>query len=562
MKIFSLLQVKYTQFENAVKSYLSKTLSQYNTSYGNNTIFGQLINVLNATVQNIMLYIEDSLVEQNKYTAQRKKSIYGLAAQSGYEPSLGKTASVQLAISYMPTNVSNLNILIKNHEQLTCTQNGLIYNLILPQEAIVMSLEKDNSTRYIAAVQGKFEKQTFISSGGKYYTQNISFLGNLDTEYIEVRVNDEIWEKMDSFYDMQSNSNQYTIKSSPISGIDIVFGNGPHGKPLQNGDVIEVTYLVHDGELGNIDTTIETYFVFNNLLQDISGEEVDGNSVFNVTFSTLDPVSSGTNSESIEQVRQMIGYNSRSLVLAHPNHYKRFISQFSFCGYNRTWTEPGSMIVNSLIMKNYKTILNGDKTYFDLSESDFKLNDSQKDSIINCLNNSGNHLAGIIYNIFDPQICKYALFIRIKLKNVNYDKGFLDTKIRKLIGEFFSDVQSDIFIPKSDIIHLLKSNISEIDGIDLHFISEKNENAKELGRYINTKYIFDPSTNSYKKKTEEVYLYDGENPNLGLDDYGNIYLQNNDQFPVLMGGWDYTIKDEHGITQEIMVNDPLIILYE
>ena len=562
MKIFSLLQVKYTQFENAVKSYLSKTLSQYNTSYGNNTIFGQLINVLNATVQNIMLYIEDSLVEQNKYTAQRKKSIYGLAAQSGYEPSLGKTASVQLAISYMPTNVSNLNILIKNHEQLTCTQNGLIYNLILPQEAIVMSLEKDNSTRYIAAVQGKFEKQTFISSGGKYYTQNISFLGNLDTEYIEVRVNDEIWEKMDSFYDMQSNSNQYTIKSSPISGIDIVFGNGPHGKPLQNGDVIEVTYLVHDGELGNIDTTIETYFVFNNLLQDISGEEVDGNSVFNVTFSTLDPVSSGTNSESIEQVRQMIGYNSRSLVLAHPNHYKRFISQFSFCGYNRTWTEPGSMIVNSLIMKNYKTILNGDKTYFDLSENDFKLNDSQKDSIINCLNNSGNHLAGIIYNIFDPQICKYALFIRIKLKNVNYDKGFLDTKIRKLIGEFFSDVQSDIFIPKSDIIHLLKSNISEIDGIDLHFISEKNENAKELGRYINTKYIFDPSTNSYKKKTEEVYLYDGENPNLGLDDYGNIYLQNNDQFPVLMGGWDYTIKDEHGITQEIMVNDPLIILYE
>lgn len=562
MKIFSLLQVKYTQFENAVKSYLSKTLSQYNTSYGNNTIFGQLINVLNATVQNIMLYIEDSLVEQNKYTAQRKKSIYGLAAQSGYEPSLGKTASVQLAISYMPTNVSNLNILIKNHEQLTCTQNGLIYNLILPQEAIVMSLEKDNSTRYIAAVQGKFEKQTFISSGGKYYTQNISFLGNLDTEYIEVRVNDEIWEKMDSFYDMQSNSNQYTIKSSPISGIDIVFGNGPHGKHLQNGDVIEVTYLVHDGELGNIDTTIETYFVFNDLLQDISGEEVDGNSVFNVTFSTLDPVSSGTNSESIEQVRQMIGYNSRSLVLAHPNHYKRFISQFSFCGYNRTWTEPGSMIVNSLIMKNYKTILNGDKTYFDLSENDFKLNDSQKDSIINCLNNSGNHLAGIIYNIFDPQICKYALFIRIKLKNVNYDKGFLDTKIRKLIGEFFSDVQSDIFIPKSDIIHLLKSNISEIDGIDLHFISEKNENAKELGRYINTKYIFDPSTNSYKKKTEEVYLYDGENPNLGLDDYGNIYLQNNDQFPVLMGGWDYTIKDEHGITQEIMVNDPLIILYE
>ena len=562
MKIFSLLQVKYSQFESAVKNYLSKTLSQSGTSYGNNTIFGQLINVLNATVQNIMLYIEDALVEQNKYTAQRKKSIFGLAAQSGYEPSLGKASNVQLAISYSPTNASNLNILIKNHEQLTCTQNGLIYNLILPQEAIVMSLENDNSTRYISAVQGKFEKQTFISNGGKYYTKNVSFLGNLDIEYIEVKINNELWERVDSFYDMQSNSKQYVVKVSPISGIDIIFGNGAHGKPLENEDVIDVTYLVHDGELGNLDTSIETYFVFNNLLQDIAGDEVDGNNVFNVTFSTIDPISSGSNSETIEQVRQMIGYNSRSLVLAHPDNYKRFINQFSFCGYNRTWSDPGSMVVNSLIMKNYKTILNGGKTYFDLIESDFKLSDTQKDSIKSCINNSGQQLAGVIYNIFDPQICKYALFLRIILKKNNYDKEFINSQIRKLIGEFFSDVQSDIFIPKSDIIHLLKNNISEIDGVDLYFMSELNENAKETGSYINTKHIFNPGTNRYEKKQEVIYLYDGENPNLGLDDYGNIFLQNNDQFPVLMGGWDYMFKDENGNKQEVMINDPLIIRYE
>lgn len=562
MKIFSLLQVKYNQFEKAVKSYLSKTLSNYNTSYGNNTIFGQLINVLNASVQNIMLYIEDSLVEQNKYTAQRKKSIYGLAAQTGYEPSLGKAACVQLAVSYIPTNASNLNILIKNHEQLTCTQNGLIYNLILPQEAIVMSPESNNATRYISAVQGKFEKQSFVSTGGKYYTKNISFLGNLDVDFLEVRVNDILWEKVDSFYDMQSNANQYIIKTSPISGIDIVFGNGMHGHPLNNGDVVDVSYLVHDGELGNMNASLETYFVFNELLQDISGEEVDGNSVFNVTFASTDQVSSGTNSESIEQVRQMIGFNSRSLVLAHPDHYKRFINQFSFCGYNRTWADPGSMVVNSLIMRNYKTLLKEGKSYFDLTPSDFKLTDSQKSSIKQCIENTGQQLAGVIYNIYDPQLCKYAMFLRITLKKTNYDREFIDAKIRNLIGEFFSDVQSDIFIPKSDIIHLLKTNVSEIDGIDLQFISELNENAKETGRYTLTDYSYNPSKNTYDEKIEVIYLYNGENPNLGLDDYGNIFLRNNHQFPVLMGGWDYAITDENGDKQQVMVNDPVIIFYE
>ena len=58
MKLFSLLQTKYNQFDSAVKSYLSQILSKNNTVYGNNTIFGQMINVLGSAVQNIMLYLE------------------------------------------------------------------------------------------------------------------------------------------------------------------------------------------------------------------------------------------------------------------------------------------------------------------------------------------------------------------------------------------------------------------------------------------------------------------------------------------------------------------------
>ena len=92
MKLFSLLDVQYANFANSIKNYLSKTLSATRDMFGNNTVFGQLINVLTGAVQNIMLYIEDAFVEQNKYTAQRKKSIYGLAALSGYTPSFGKAA--------------------------------------------------------------------------------------------------------------------------------------------------------------------------------------------------------------------------------------------------------------------------------------------------------------------------------------------------------------------------------------------------------------------------------------------------------------------------------------
>ena len=562
MKFFNLLEIQYNSFTEAVKKYLSNTLGKYSTSYGNNTIFGQIINVLSASIQNIILYIEDAMTEQNKYTAQRKKSIYGLASLSGYNPSFGKTAVAQLKINFIPSNANDLSVFINNKEELICSQNGLIYNIFLPQEAIILSLEK-NSTYYVHAVQGKFESQSFISTGGKYYTQNFNFLGNMDTDYMEVKINDVIWEYKDSLYDMDPMANQYTFKVSPSGGIDLIFGNNKHGKSLNDGDVISVNYLIHDGESGNIDSNKETNFMFNNILKDISGEEINGNSIFNVTLATKDAVTSGTNSETIEQVRQMIGLNSRSLVLSDPKHYKNFINKFSFCGYNRTWVDKGSMLVNSLIMKNYKLQLNNGKDYFNLKEDDFILSEIQKQSIKNCIENSGMQLAGVTYNIFDPEIYKYAMYVYIKLKNTNTDQIYITNQIRNLIGEFFSNIQNDIFVPKSDIVHLIKTNIPDIDGVDIYFLSEKNETALQTKQYTENTYKYDYSNGCYNKYTENIKLFEGENPNLGLDSHGNIYLTSNYQFPVLMGGWDFINKiEETQETQEVTITDPLIIIYE
>ena len=163
MKLFSLLDTQYKVFSDKVNNYLSKTLSRYNTQYGSNTVFGQILTVVGNAIQNIMLYIEDALVEQNKYTAQRKRSIFGLAALSGYIPSYGKATNVSLKLSFTPVNIGEYNIVIKDKSALTCTQNGLQYNLVLPQESILLNSEKDNSTKYLSAVQGRFETQQFIS---------------------------------------------------------------------------------------------------------------------------------------------------------------------------------------------------------------------------------------------------------------------------------------------------------------------------------------------------------------------------------------------------------------
>ena len=346
-----------------------------------------------------------------------------------------------------------------------------------------------------------------------------------------------------------------------IGGLDLMFGNDVHGRALSNNDVVTIEYLVHDGLEGNLNTQENTFFIFNDALKDVDGEEVDGNSIFNVSFANHDSVTSGTDAESKEQVRQMIGLNSRSLVLAAPAHYKQFINRFSFCGYNRTWSEKGSMIVNSLIMKNIKLNINSGSDYFNLNLNDFLLSDAQKRSIMNSIELSGNQLGGVSYNIIDPVLRRYALYIYIKMKNQKQDKEYIKSQIKSLVGDFFADVQSDIFIPKSDIINLIKNEVSGVDSVDVYFLSERNEEAMIVGSYVNNIYKWNVSKGIYDVKTENVYLYEGQNPGLGLDGHGNILLEANSEFPVIGGGWRYEVKDETGMPQQVMA-EPITITIE
>jgi len=558
MKLFSLLENKYNNFSTAVRDYLSTALSDYKDNYGNSTVFGQLINVLSGVVQNVMMYVEDSLTEQNKWTAQRKKSIMGLAAQTGYKPDFGSAAGVYLKMNFVPNNQQFLNVIVKNRELLTCTANGLTYNIILPQESIVLDVTKDATPKYVYAVQGVFESQTFISTGGKYWSTNMQFVGNMDIKYLSVYVNDKLWEYSASLYDMGPNAEQYTYTPGFGGGLDIMFGNGPHGKPLQNGDVIRVEYLIHDGVGGNIDSNSNVYFIFNNNLGDIAGDTVDGNSMLLITLNTYDGVTSGSDTEDLESIRENIGFNSRSLVLASPEQYKYFLSRFSFVGYNRTWVENGSLVVNTLAMKNYKMNLSKSIDYFNLKESDFLLSDVQKNSIINAVKESGNQLAGITYNIIDPEICKYFLTIYIKLKSSKYDKLYVENSIKNVIADFFANVENDQFIPKSDIEKAILDNVDGVDGVNCYFLSEKNERAIQTNKYTKTQYIWNPLKGKYDIKEETVYLYDGEDPHLGLDEHGNILLESDHEFPVLMGGWDWLNTEN----QEVDVIDPLNIIFE
>ena len=182
MRLIPLIKMKYAEYEQAVKSYLATKLSEYGEKYGSSTVFGQLLSVLSSTTENTMSYIEDAMTEQNKYTAQRKRSVYSLAAISGYIPSMGHGAAANLTVNFKPSNQSSLGIVIQNHTKVMCVQNGMLFNIILPQESIIMDLDSDKFVKQLYAVEGKFETQKFVSKGGQLYSQLVRTKGDVDTD--------------------------------------------------------------------------------------------------------------------------------------------------------------------------------------------------------------------------------------------------------------------------------------------------------------------------------------------------------------------------------------------
>lgn len=561
MNVLNLLQMRFNDLQNQVRVYLSKTLKDYNENYGNNTILGQLVNVLGSTVQNVLLYIEDGLTEQNKYTVQRKKSIYSLAQLGGYNPSMGKAASCMVKMVIRPNNYNSYSITIPNKTKVVCSKNGMKYNIILPQEAVTFSIADDVQNKFLQIVEGNFESQSFISSGGQLYTQNVLFNSDIDIDFLEVKVNNEIWERKESLYDMDPIAKQYVVKTSLNKGIDILFGNNQYGRALNTGDKIDVTYLLHNGELGNIETDEDVYFLFQDSIKDTEGESIDGNGVFVIKLTDTSSVSGGTYSESAAKVKEMIGYNSRALVLADPKNYKVLLNRFSFVGYNRTWSDEGSLIVNSIILKNYKQMLEKGSDYFNLQKSDLFLTEAQKTSLKNYIANSGQQLAGVTYKINDPEVCKYAAYVYLKMKEGQYDKPSVEQAIRDAVGDFFMNIQNDMFIPKSDLVSVIKKASDSIDGVDLYFLGEKNEKAIIDKHYINKTYSYNPSKGNYDIKEEMFYVEDGVNPGIGFDEYGNIYLDNNDQFPVLMGGWQFRSSKQGEAPQYTTISNPLILVF-
>ena len=275
LKFLSTLKISANQIKTDARTYISRVYKRANTLFTEASPFAQIISVMAELGELIMFYIEDSLVEQNIYTAQQPESIYGISRLTGHDATRGFVATGEIEFRWKDGaelgKIAGTGLNIDARSELQCELNGLTYTLLSSQEKF--RLEKANKYNVkCAIVQGKFEKQTFTGTGESMQSYNIQTSSLTDHSKVSVSINGEKWTKHDSMYDLLNNEKAYILKTGISGGLDVYFGTGNFGALPPAGSSIEIEYIKHSGFQGNLDDAQDITFKWDAEGSDSNGD--------------------------------------------------------------------------------------------------------------------------------------------------------------------------------------------------------------------------------------------------------------------------------------------------
>jgi hypothetical protein len=541
MSFFSKTRIKATELFEDSFEYLARTYDQAQEVFTPASPFGQVLTVVSNLGEMIFFYIEAALTELNISRARNIESIYGLSRLTGHDPTRGISARGIIGLR-LNTSASNLvngdYVQIMNGASLEIGQNGLTYFLKFNSDFIRLD-KTTKSFVNVEIVQGEKDEQSFTGSGFALQSYNLTTKDPTDQYLVDVFVDGQLWKRVDSLYDMNNGERAVMIKTSVNGGLSVFFGNNQFGMPPALGSRIRVTYIKTRGNAGNIGGK-QLDMKFSTPGTDPSGEQVDLNEILSLNI-TRNPMF-GSDTEDPTFTRLIAPYQSNSFVLANPNNYIYYLSKYDFWSFidayntkNDEYLDDDNIIYLFLIPDVEKK-LTSDLDYFSVPEVEFTMTDAEKEMTYEILNKSGRQVVTAETRIVDPIIRKYALNVVIRYFE-DYDKDGIRIEIRKNLDEYFLNVNRRDRIPRSDIISIIE-NVDGIDSVNVFFISERNEQAIKDGFYFIPVYGTDPVTDQRVLiENKKIVLKKDEDPQLGLDSFGDVVIENND-LAIIRGGWE------------------------
>jgi hypothetical protein len=250
-------ELDFADIRNNLKSYLS-TQDQFKDFDFEGSTMAVLLDLLAYNTHYNSYYVNMLANEMFLDTAQQRDSVVSFAKALGYTPvsAIGATANIQVQFTGFSNTVNQVTI--PRNSKFTTTIDDVQYTYVTPEAyTVIRNSDDDTFKKNITIKEGLplTHRWVYDSSNPKRF---IIPNKNVDITSIRVSVNASQVDSEVTQYTRATNINQifststvYFIEEAADEKYEIVFGQGALGKKIVNGNVVQVEYLVCNGDETN-----------------------------------------------------------------------------------------------------------------------------------------------------------------------------------------------------------------------------------------------------------------------------------------------------------------------
>lgn len=550
--------VAFTNIKDEIERYLKDEHNKASTLFSNASPYGQILSVVQNLHQLSMLYLKNTIsqFDLSDVNSLNPRVIKNAAILAGHIP--GRPISATGTIRLTPKTsinideeIANAQITFFNKASLKNSTNGLFYSLNLGIEVLTEKVVAGKPIK-LPIIQGEWMNKTFTGTGKNMQTINVNNLSSRDVEnfYVEVRVAGVMWTIKTHIYDLLPDEKSCVVRTGYNGGIDVVFGNGGFGMVPKLAEPITISYLMSDGQLGNIYRRTPNDWKFIDEIVDANGNNIEISKVFDVDIHT--DINFGADSESIEFTKSVLPIASNNFVLALPQQFVYHLKRLGVFTHVNAEEKQGTIFI--YLTPNVKLFKRQEEDYFsipiqvrttrngeDIYSSAFDLDNYEKKKIIQYIKSSGNIMLTSNFKVESPKLSFYIINVFV-IRYSDATQDSVNSQIYSAISNYFLDLKRVDRIPKLDIIKEL-SKIKDIHSVDISFVCKKNEEYHRDGalsqEFASIKFDSSQYTNI---SSSESSLYDPTKV-IGIDPVMGDILFLANELPVIRGNW----RDRNGV---------------
>ena len=267
MSLINFTNLDFDQIKQSLKDYL-----QSNSDFTDYDFEGSnLSTILDVLAYNTYITSYNANMISNEVfidSATLRENVVALARNIGYVPRSKKSsrAFVDFFVDISSVSPTPANLTLKAGPVASTGGqfNGQSFVFGIPEDKTVSVIDGIATFEGIEVFEGSYLSQTYVYSSRNPFQKFILPNSGIDLDSLVVTVRPSVdssvsvkYSRQDNLFDkdngsvISGESNIYFIQEIESERYEVIFGDGIFGKQLQDGNVIEVTYITTNGSDGN-----------------------------------------------------------------------------------------------------------------------------------------------------------------------------------------------------------------------------------------------------------------------------------------------------------------------